>query len=255
VPRANGDWGACDPANLKNRRSRCSLLVRRPDDGPPEGWTGVLIDTAPELRLQTAAAGLKRLDAVLMTHDHADQTHGLDDIRTFVIVQRMRIPVYMDDATQESLQRRFGYIFKGELGYPSIADVKPVSAFGAPFEIAGPSGTIPVATFDQDHGAIRSVGYRLGDVAYSPDVVDLPESAFEALRDLDVWIVDCLRWTPHPTHSHVAKTLEWIARVKPRRAILTDMHIDIDYADIVSKVPPGVEVAFDGMRFESVISA
>ena len=250
VPRANGDWGAADPANPKNRRSRCSLMVRRPDEGPTDTWTGLVIDTSPEFRLQTSGAGLRRLDAVLLTHDHADQTHGLDDIRTFAMIQRARIPTHMDEATHESLMRRFGYVFRGEGGYLAIADDKRIPPHGLPWHVDGPSGSIPVVTFDQDHGGVRSVGYRLGNMAYSSDVVDLPQSAFDALRDLDVWIVDCLRWTPHPTHAHVEKTLSWISQVKPKRAILTDLHIDIDFDDLTSKIPPGVEVAFDGLRFE-----
>ena len=255
VPRANGDWGDCDPSEPRNRRSRCSMMVRRPSDGPVEAWTSVLIDTAPELRQQTAAAGLRRLDAILLTHDHADQTHGLDDIRTFAMVQRARIPAWMDAATTESMLRRFGYIFRGEGGYPAIADDKALPDHGVHWSISGPSGEIPVVSFDLDHGGIRSVGYRIGDVAYCPDVVDIPEASFAALEDLDVWVVDCLRWTPHPTHAHAQKALDWIARVKPRRAILTDLHIDIDYADLVSKCPPGVDVAFDGLRFESALRA
>lgn len=251
VPRANGDWGACDPANPKNRRSRCSLMVRRIGDGPPETWTTVVIDTSPEFRLQTAAAGASRLDAVLLTHDHADQTHGLDDIRAFAMIQRARIPVHMDAATTESMTRRFGYVFRGEGGYPAIADIRAIPPHGAPWTVSGPSGDIPVVTFDQDHGGVRSVGYRIAGMAYSSDVVNLPEEAFDALRDLDVWIVDCLRWTPHPTHAHVEKALDWISRVKPRRAILTDLHIDIDYEDLRAQVPPGVEVGFDGLRLDT----
>lgn len=257
VPRANGDWGACNPDNPKNRRTRCSLMVRRVGEGPPETWTSIIIDTSPEFRLQTGGAGLKRLDAVLFTHDHADQTHGLDDIRTFAMIQRQRIPIHMDAVTEASLMRRFGYIFKGEGGYPAIADIYPLPRHGRPWLVDGPSGPIPVVSFDLDHGGVRSVGYRIGGVAYAPDVVDVPDEAFATLRGLDVWIVDALRWAPHPTHAHVEKSLGWIARAGPRRAILTDMHIDIDYDDLTAKCPPGVEAAYDGMRFEieSEISA
>ena len=254
VPRADGDWGACDPTNPKNARSRCSLLVRRraATAGAPE--TTVLVDTSPDLRLQTAGAGVQRLDAVLLTHDHADQVHGLDDVRAFFIRQRARIPCFMDAATTRSVMQRFGYIFDPVGGYPAICSQEVLPPLGQGFAIEGPSGAVPVTTFDQDHGEVRSVGYRFGGVAYSSDVVDLDEAAFAALTDLDVWIVDALRCRPHPTHAHVDKALEWIARVKPRRAILTNMHIDIDFDDIAGRLPPGVEPAYDGLRFEHVLA-
>lgn len=254
VPRADGDWGVCDPGNPKNMRTRCSMLVRRLD-GPPEQMTTVLVDTSPDLRIQTALAGAKRLDAVLLTHDHADQTHGIDDIRAFFIRQRARIPCHMDEVTTASMMRRFGYIFEGEGGYPGIADRRLIPTHGEPWQVDGPSGAIPVVTFDQDHGGIRSVGYRFGGVAYSSDVVGLDDQAFEALRDLDVWIVDALRWKPHPTHAHVDLTLEWIERVKPRRAILTNMHIDLDYEDLRGRLPSHIEPAYDGLRFQTEIAA
>ncbi len=250
VPRADGDWGVCDPANPKNFRTRCAALVKRVGEGPE---TTVLVDASPELRLQTAKAGVKRVDAVLLTHDHADQVHGLDDVRAFYLRQQARIPCWMDAATSVSLARRFGYMFDGEAGYPAICDRNVIPPHGQPWTVDGPSGAIPVVTFDQDHGPIRSVGYRFGGVAYSPDVVGLDEAAFEALADLDVWIVDALRPRPHPTHAHLALTLSWIERVKPKRAILTNMHIDLDYEQLRAELPPGVEPAYDGMTFEHVL--
>ena len=254
VPRADGEWGACDPANPKNLRSRCSLLVRRRGEGA-ERETTVIVDTSPDLRMQTALAGAKRLDAVLLTHDHADQMHGLDDVRAFFLRQRARLPVWMDPPTTESALRRFGYVFEGEAGYPAICDARALPAHGVDWAVDGPSGPIPVRTFDQDHGAIRSVGYRFGGVAYSSDVVDLDDDAFEALAGLDVWIVDALRYRPHPTHAHVERTLEWIARARPRRAILTNLHIDLDYETLRRELPEGVEPAYDGMRFEHELGA
>ncbi len=248
VPRADGNWGACDPANPKNRRTRCSALVRRKGEGD---LTTVLIDTAPDLVRQTSAAGAKRLDAVLLTHDHADQVHGIDDIRAFAINQRARIPIHMDAATTRTMLTRFGYIFRGEGGYPAIGDAHSLPPLGESFMIAGPSGEIPVLGFDQEHGSIRSLGFRLGNVAYSADVARLPDESFDLLQDLDVWIVDALRLTPHPSHAHLERTLEWIERAKPRRAILTNMHIDLDYEALKSTLPPNVEPAHDGLRFES----
>jgi phosphoribosyl 1,2-cyclic phosphate phosphodiesterase len=254
VPRADGDWGACDPAEPKNLRTRCSLLVRRRGEGP-ERETTVMVDTSPDLRLQTATAGVKRLDAIAFTHDHADQVHGIDDVRAFFIRQRARIPAFMDAATEASLMRRFGYVFEGEGGYPAICDRHRLPPHGIRWAVEGPSGAIPVVTFDQDHGEVRSAGYRFGGVAYSSDVVNLDAAAFEALAGVEVWIVDALRWRPHPTHAHVARALEWIARVQPERAILTNLHVDLDYEALSAQLPPGVEAAYDGLRFEHQLTA
>ncbi len=250
VPRADGAWGACDPAEPRNRRTRCSMLVRRKPEieGGPE--TTVVIDTAPEFRQQAAAAGVARVDAVLYTHDHADQTHGIDDLRAFWIRQRRRTPCYMDDYTFDRITRRFGYVFEGEGDYPAIGDPCRLPPFGASWAVDGPSGPIPVLTFDQDHGGVRSVGYRIGKVAYSSDVVDFPPTSQRALEDLDVWIVDSLRLAPHPSHAHLDLALEWIAKLKPRRAILTNMHQDLDYRTLCESLPKGVEPAYDGLVFE-----
>jgi phosphoribosyl 1,2-cyclic phosphate phosphodiesterase len=249
VPRADGNWGACDPGEPKNRRRRCSLLVRRAGGESAEMQTTVLVDTSPDLVWQTADAGAKRLDGVLLTHDHADQVHGLDDIRAFAIRQRAVVPVWMDEATEASVRRRFGYIFEGSGGYPAIAMPRRLPPHADRWRIEGASGEIPIVTFEQQHGSIRSVGYRFGEVAYSSDVDGLPESAFEALQGVGVWIVDALRETPHPSHAHLARTLEWIERVRPGRAILTNLHVDMDYATLKAKLPAGIEPAYDGMRF------
>lgn len=255
VPRADGEWGACDPTNPKNLRTRCSLLVRRRGESA-ERETTLVVDTSPDFRLQSAEAGVKRLDAVLLTHDHADQVHGIDDVRAFFLRQRGgRIHTHMDAATTQTMLQRFRYVFEGEAGYPAICEAKALPPHGVEFAVDGPSGPIPVTTFDQDHGGVRSVGYRFGGVAYSSDLVSLDEAAFAALRDLDVWIVDALRYRPHPTHAHLARTLEWIARVKPRRAILTNMHVDLDYAKLASELPPGVEPAYDGLRLTHQLGA
>jgi len=250
VPRADGDWGACDPADPRNLRSRCSLLVRRLGGDDPDAQTTVVVDAAPEFRQQMVAAKVRRLDGLLLTHDHADQCHGIDDIRAFALRQRQKIGCWTDDETARTFGRRFDYIFGGGGLYPAIAIRHAVPRHGQLFAIEGPSGPISAMTFDQDHGLIRSLGYRFGGLAYSSDVVNLPESAFESLRDLDVWIVDALRYSPHPTHAHVAKALGWIAEVKPRRAILTNLHIDLDYRELAAQLPDHVEPAFDGLRLE-----
>jgi phosphoribosyl 1,2-cyclic phosphate phosphodiesterase len=243
VPRGDGDWGDCDPSEPKNRRTRCSALIRRHG---PDGVTSVLIDTSPDLREQVLAAGVKHVDAVLYTHDHADQTHGIDDLRVFAMRTRRRIPAWMDPATRAALTQRFDYIFETKQGYPAIVEARDLPPHGEPWTIDGAGGPIPVVTFDQAHGPIRSVGYRIGPVAYSSDVSDLDETAIEAVRGCDLWIVDALRFTPHPTHAHVDKALDWIARAEVKRAVLTNLHIDLDFNDLRSKVPSNVEVAFDG---------
>lgn len=250
VPRADGDWGDCDPSDPRNLRTRCSLLVRRKAQGGVlQAETTAIIDTSPDFRLQAVAAGVRRIDAALFTHDHADQAHGIDDLRPFFLNQRRTIPTYMDEATRSGLMHRFDYVFETRGGYPAICEPKPLPPHGERWSFGGPSGEIPVQSFDLDHGNIRSVGFRFGDVAYTPDVAAIPDESWPALADLDVWIVDALRWTPHPTHAHVDLALEWIARVKPRRAILTNLHIDLDFNTLSGKLPPNVEPAFDGLRF------
>ena len=225
------------------------MLVRRLSGQGAKHDTTVLIDTSPDLRLQCVRAGVGRVDGVLMTHDHADQAHGIDDLRAFALIQRQRIGVHMDAATQATLTRRVDYIFHSQGGYPAICDPHLIPHHGIDWTITGPSGVIPIITFDQDHGTVRSVGYRIGDVAYSSDVVDLDPAAFAALEGVKVWIVDALRYTPHPTHAHVDKALDWIAQVKPQRAILTNLHIDLDYAELTARLPNGVEAGYDGLRF------
>jgi phosphoribosyl 1,2-cyclic phosphate phosphodiesterase len=249
VPRADGAWGKCDPANPRNRRSRCSMAVRRKaTDGGDE--TTVLVDTSPDLRLQASSAGLRRLDAVLYTHDHADQAHGIDDLRGFYLSGKRRTPCYMDAVTHETLTTRFHYIFEDKGGYPAICDARALPDYGVAWEIDGPSGPIPVIGYDQDHGGIRSLGYRFGPVGYSSDVVGLPAESLEALQGVEVFIIDALRDQPHPTHANVAQALDWIEALSPARGILTNLHFDLDYDALSKRLPPNVVAAYDGMRFE-----
>ena len=244
VPRLGGHWGACDPDNPKNRRRRCSLLVERHDAGAS---TRVLIDTSPDLRAQLLEADVGLLDAVIYTHEHADHVHGLDDLRMVVFNRRSRLPVYADPQTTRALTHRFDYAFVQPEGspYPPILELLPLEG---PISIDGDGGAITFEPFRVRHGTIDALGFRMGDVAYLPDVSEIPDPAWDHLQNLDTWIVDALRYTPHPTHAHVERTLEWIARAAPRRAILTNMHIDIDFATIAAETPPHVEPAFDMMR-------
>jgi phosphoribosyl 1,2-cyclic phosphate phosphodiesterase len=247
VPRtglAGPDWGACDPSNPRNRRSRCSVLVKA------DGVT-MLIDTSPDLRAQMLAHPPGRIDAVLFTHDHADQIHGIDDLRAFAYHMRRRIPVFADKTTLSTLRERFGYCFQTPpgSGYPPILDAITIGEDLTPFEVSGENGKVTVIPFAQTHGRIISLGFRIGGFAYSSDVSSLDEAAFSALEGVDCWVIDALRDEPHPTHSHVNQSLEWIARIRPRHAVLTNMHIDLDYNALSARLPNGVEAAYDGLRF------
>jgi phosphoribosyl 1,2-cyclic phosphate phosphodiesterase len=212
----------------------------------PEEATTVLIDTPPELRQQLAEAGPSHLDAVLISHDHADQIHGFDDIRAFFIKQRRQIPTWIDAGTRASFMQRFGYAFVSEGGYPAIAQDAGQMTPLTPVTITGPGGPLEVLPLEQDHGFSKSLGFRAGPIAYSNDLVAMPETTFAALDGLQLWIVDALRDTPHPTHAHVGRALEWIARLKPAQALMTNMHIDLDYQALKARLPLGVEPAYDG---------
>jgi len=249
VPRPGLGWGACDPDNPKNRRRRCAMLVEKAGEA---GVTRVLVDTGPDLREQLLAAGVKWLDGVFITHEHADHTHGIDDLRGLFIKNRRRVDVYFDAATERMMRTRFGYCFETPPGseYPPIVEGHRIEP-GAAVTIEGPGGPLEVLPFLQRHGDIDSLGYRFGNLAYSSDLSDLPEDSVRALADLEVWIVDALRYAPHPSHFSVDDALDWIDRVKPRRAVLTDLHSDLDYDALRAKLPPHVEPAYDGMILET----
>lgn len=246
VPRVGQGWGACDPDNPKNRRRRCSLLVER---NGTEGRTTVLIDTSPDLREQLLGANVAAIDAVLYSHDHADHTHGIDDLRPLALVQRKRIDVYADEPTSKLLRERFGYCFETPAGsdYPPILQEHRMRE-GREVTVSGKGGEIAALPFPMQHGSTQALGFRIGAVAYSCDVNGLPAASLQALEGLDLWIVDALRYRPHPSHFSVDETLGWIRRVKPKRAILTNMHTDLDYSELRSKLPDGVEPAYDGMK-------
>lgn len=250
-PGGKGDWGACDPGNPKNRRSRCSVLVRRRQGG---GETTVLVDTSPDMRNQLLMAGCGHLDAVLITHNHADQTHGLDDIRAICYASRRKLDLYADRRSLDGLFGRFGYVFETPNGslYPPIAAAHEIAPLKG-FEITGTGGAIPVLPFWQEHGNFGALGFRFGPVAYSSDVSDLSEESFAALEGIDLWILDALRYTAHPTHINVETALKWIARIKPRHAVLTNLHIDLDYETLKRELPPGVEPAYDGLVVRAAI--
>jgi phosphoribosyl 1,2-cyclic phosphate phosphodiesterase len=248
VPRVGGDWGDCDPANPKNRRQRCSLLLQRFEGNSK---TTVLIDTSPDMRSQMLDADVSRLDAVWYTHEHADHTHGIDELRVLFLLQRQRIPVFADARTTAMLRSRFSYCIEQpqDSDYPPILDLHLIET-GREVVTAGEGGHITGTPFGLEHGNITALGFRVGGLAYTPDVHAIPDASLPMLERLDVWIIDALRHRPHPSHFSLSEALQWVERLKPKRAILTNMHIDLDYATLKADLPRGIEPAYDGMTID-----
>ena len=246
VPRPALGWGACDPSNPKNRRRRCSLLIERAGD---RGVTRIVIDTSPDLREQLIDADVDLIDAVFLTHEHADQTHGIDDLRSVVMHQRRRIPVYLSQSTGKDVLLRFSYCFVSPpgSGYPPILDHHGIEA-GESRTIEGKGGPLSLSPFLLQHGNIPALGYRIADAAYTPDVSDIPRASWPFLENLDLWIIDGLRYAAHPSHFSINDALSWIDRFKPRRAVITNMHSDLDYEVLRLSLPPNIIPAYDGMR-------
>jgi phosphoribosyl 1,2-cyclic phosphate phosphodiesterase len=240
VPAIGPDWGRCDPVDPRNRRRRGSVLVE-------SRGRALLIDTSPDLREQLLDAGVSRLDAVLLTHAHADHLHGIDDLRMVSQLAGHAIPFYASGQALAEAERRFGYAFK-----PVIPDRPIYRPALTPREIAGPFTVagMPVVPFTQSHGYSETLGFRIGSLAYSTDVVELADDAFAALAGIELWIVDCLRREPHPTHANLGKVLAWIERLQPRRAVLTHMDQSLDYRELSAELPPGVEPGHDGLVVE-----
>jgi len=243
VPRIGNDWGACDPENPRNRRRRCAMLVERIS---ANGTTRALIDTGPDLREQLLSADVSSLDGVVYTHSHADHVHGVDDLRVVVYNLKTRLKVYADGATANALVSRFGYVFVQPEGsaYPPILDLHNIDG---PVTISGAGGDIVLKPFRSKHGRIDALGFRVGGLAYLPDVSEMYEESWAAVQGLDIWVLDALRREPHPTHAHLARSLEWITRAAPRQAVLTNMHIDLDYEAVKAETPDNVVPAYDGM--------
>lgn len=249
VPRAALGWGDCDPRNPKNRRRRCSLLIERlAADGRK---TSVLVDTSPDLREQLLDAGVDWLDAVLFSHEHADHTHGIDDLRPLAIKRRQRLDVYLDAPTSQALHARFAYCFEAPAGsdYPPILTEHRITP-GQPIAVDGEGGRIDILPLAHAHGDIPALGFRIAGVAYSPDLNGMPPESEAALSDLDLWIVDSLRRRPHPSHFNVEDALAWIERVAPKQAILTNLHAELDYEALRAEIPSHVRPAYDGLKFE-----
>lgn len=237
VPLIGNEWGACDPMEPRNRRKRVSILVE--DVGET-----ILVDASPDMRQQLLDCDLKTLSAVLFTHSHADHCHGIDDLRGINWLTKKPVAIYADPITMQELQYRFAYVFQPAKHFnkPGIQS----HIIDGPFSI----GNLSIRPFMQNHGSVHSLGFRFGDFAYSTDVKELDENAFEVLKGVKIWIVDAVREEPHHTHAHLSQTLEWIARVQPERAYLTHMNHMMDYATLMEKLPPGVWPAYDGLVIE-----
>jgi phosphoribosyl 1,2-cyclic phosphate phosphodiesterase len=238
VPRVGNDWGQCDPANPKNRRRRVSVLVSHER-------ARFLVDTGPDLREQLLDADVRDIDAVIWTHDHADHSHGIDDLRQLYHVRGRPVTGYARHETLESLRARFAYAFEGKGGYPALVGLNLLPDH---MNIAG----VSVQAVDQPHGDITSAGLRFDaggrSIVYSTDFNELTERMANRFEGVDLWILDVLRRRPHPTHPHLAQALEWIERLKPKRAVLTHMDNTMDYDTLRAELPEHVEPAYDGME-------
>lgn len=249
VPRLGGHWGNCDPENPKNHRRRCSALVERIEGGKV---TRVLIDTTPDLRSQLLDADIGLLDGVVYTHMHADHIHGIDDLRMVVFNRKQRLSVWADPVTAAELEQRFAYVFTQPKGsnYPPILELNHLNG---PVEVAGEGGVLRFEPFPVEHGSITAYGYRIGPVAYLPDVSEMTPEAWSAVEGLECWILDALQYKPHPTHVHLDKSLSWLERAGPRKGVLTNMHIPLDYETVLAETPDNVTPAYDGMILDFVI--
>jgi phosphoribosyl 1,2-cyclic phosphate phosphodiesterase len=236
VPRIGNDWGDCDPTEPRNRRTRVSILVESPT-------TRLLVDTSPDMRAQLLAADVIDIDAILWTHDHADHSHGLDDVRQLYHHRGSPVPGYARVPTLARLKNRFDYVFEGKGGYhPTIV--------GHELPDSLTIGDIAIDCVDQPHGDIFSTGFRFSHddsiVAYATDFHAVTAEMLALYSGVDLWVVDALRARPHPSHPHLALTLEAIATTRPGRAILTHMDQSMDYATLCHTLPPGVEPGYDG---------
>lgn len=244
VPRINGNWGVCDPNNPKNKRTRTSLLVQHQGKN-------LVIDTSPEFRIQMLREEITAIHGVLYTHDHADQVHGIDDIRAYSDMGRHPIMCYADPVTAEILQMRFGYIFheKPGSGYPPVMYLRGFEDY-KPFQVET-FGHVDITAFEAPHGKITARGFIIGNMAYIPDVNSLSDKVLDLLKtNIDIWIVDCLRYKEHNTHANLQQVLEWHQYVQPKQMILTNLHIDLDYETLVKELPSGIAPAYDGLKID-----
>ncbi len=241
VPRIGNDWGACDPAEPRNRRTRASVIVET-------RTTRILVDTGPDLREQLLAANVAAIDAVIWTHDHADHCHGIDDLRQLYQARQAPIAGYARPATLEALVARFGYAFHGRGGYPAMATIAPL-----PDRLV--IGDITVSAVDQPHGGIESAGLLFEHagkrIGYATDFHDMTPAMREVYAGLDIWGVDALRRHPHPSHPHLAQVMAWIGELAPRQAVLLHLDQSMDYATLAAELPERVMPGYDGLELHA----
>lgn len=254
VPRINGDWGACDPANPRNRRTRAAFLIEQ--IGEDGGKTTVVVDTGPDFRAQMLAAQVEHIDAVIYTHAHADHLHGIDDLRGYFIMTNRRIPIYAKADAMARIRQGFGYCLETPPGsaYPPIVEPIVIEDLSQSVVIEGAGGAIQIQPLLQEHGDIVSLGLRIGNVAYCCDVSDFPEATVNQLGGLDTLVIDALQYRTHPSHFSLEQALGWIERLAPKHAILTHMHTPLDYVTVMGETPPHVEPAYDQLSFEVVLN-
>ena len=257
VPRVGNVWGNCDPAEPRNRRRRCSILIERCKTlqttsaikHPPEKTT-VVVDTGADLREQLLSADVRSIEGVVLTHSHADHIFGLDDLRQMAINLRRPIDVWLDEPTRAQVMAAFSYCFNQAPGssYPAFCNEHALTPL-QPFEIQGPAGDITINTLIAEHGDINALGVRVADSVYLPDMKRVSDArSLELLQDVNVLIVDALRYHSHPSHMNLEESLAFIDKVRPNRAVLTNMHGDLDYQELSSALPDGVEAGYDGMK-------
>lgn len=241
IPIIGCRCAVCQSPNPKNKRLRASILIE-------QGNTRLLVDMSPDLRHQALMHQITQVDAICITHAHADHTHGIDDVRPFNYMKDQPLPVYATRETFDRVKQQFSYCFQPpipEFGWfrPAL-EAHEVELNGKAFQV---SDEMAVTPFLQIHGKMPCMGIKVGNFAYSTDVNNLPEESLQTLENIEIWVVDCLRYSVAPTHAHLDMTLEWIARVKPKRAILTHMAHEMDYESLKSRLPAHVEPAYDGM--------
>lgn len=245
VPRVGNQWGNCDPNNPKNQRRRCALLV---ESSSSAKTTTILIDAGADLRMQLLTSQVTNLDAVLLTHPHADHIFGLDDLRQLCWLMEKPIDVWMDESTSEIVHRSFSYCFTLPTGsnYSVFCSEKRIN-YPHSFSVTGGAGSIDVQPLLANHGEIDALGFRIGSLVYLPDIKQLADE--ESLRHVagcEFLIIDALRYKPHPAHFSVDDALDFINMIKPGKAILTNMHSDLDYETLKAELPAGVTPGYDG---------